>query len=79
MKKTLLTLALLIAALSAPAQLLYKISGNGLQAPSYIVGTYHLAEVSFVDSIPGIRQALDNCQQVYGEIDMSTLLSLIHI
>ena len=73
MKKTLLTLALLIAALSAPAQLLYKISGNGLQAPSYIVGTYHLAEVSFVDSIPGIRQALDNCQQVYGEIDMSTL------
>lgn len=73
MKKIFITLALFVAALSAQAQLLYKISGKDLKAPSYIVGTYHLAEVAFVDSIPGIRQALADCQQVYGELDMSSM------
>ena len=73
MKKIFITLALFVAALSAQAQLLYKISGKDLKAPSYSVGTYHLAEVAFVDSIPGIRQALNDCQQVYGELDMSSM------
>ena len=70
----LLTLVLALATLSASAQLLYKISGKDLPAPSYIVGTYHLASVSFVDSIPGIRQALAECGQVYGEIVMREML-----
>lgn len=52
------------------AQLLYSISGNGLKAPSYIVGTYHLAPASFVDSIPGLRAAFDATEQVCGEVDM---------
>ena len=74
MKKTIITLALVLtAALSANAQLLYKISGNGLNRDSYIIGTYHLAQVSFVDSIPGIKEALDNTEQVYGELDMSNM------
>ena len=75
MKRILLTLALIAATLSAPAQLLYRITGNGLSEPSYIVGTYHLAKVSFVDSIPGIRQAMADCQQVYGELVMQDMLS----
>ncbi len=54
-------------------QLLYQVSGNGLAAPSYIVGTYHLAPVTFVDSIPGLRAALSASEQVYGEIDMSRM------
>ena len=74
MKRILFTLALTAATLAAPAQLLYKISGHGLKAPSYIVGTYHLAPVSFVDSIPGIRQAMADCQQTYGELVMEELL-----
>ena len=65
---------LLMAAVTLKAQLLYKISGKGLTEPSYIVGTYHLAPASFVDSIPGIRQAMDNCQQVYGELAMDKML-----
>lgn len=76
MKKILFTLALAaIASLSTSAQLLYKISGKGLTAPSYIVGTYHLAEASFVDSIPGMRQAMADCQQVYGELMMNELFA----
>lgn len=76
MKKILFTLALAaIASLSTSAQLLYKISGKGLTAPSYIVGTYHLAEASFADSIPGMRRAMADCQQVYGELMMNELFA----
>jgi hypothetical protein len=39
------------------------------------VGTYHLAPVSFVDSIPGIRQAMAESQQVYGELIMDEMMS----
>ena len=52
------------------AQILYRISGKGLESPSYIVGTYHLAPSSFADSIPGMRQAVEQTNQVCGELDM---------
>ena len=55
---------------SANAQLLYKISGNGLKSPSYIVGTYHLAPASFADEIKGMSEAFAAVEQVYGEVDM---------
>ena len=38
-------------AFSANAQLLWKVSGNGLTQPSYIIGTHHLAPFSIMDSI----------------------------
>lgn len=58
---------------TANAQLLYRISGNGLDVPSYIVGTYHLAPASFVDDIAGVREAMAAVEQVYGEVDMSDM------
>lgn len=64
-----------MTAVTMSAQLLYKISGKDLSAPSYIVGTYHVAPSSFVDSIPGIRQAMADCQQTYGELIMTQALS----
>ena len=75
MRRILLTLALTALTLCAPAQLLYKISGRGLTSPSYIVGTYHLAPVSFVDSIPGMRLAIADTQQTYGELVMDEMMS----
>lgn len=59
----------------AQAQLLYKISGKELTKPSYIIGTYHLANVGFVESVPGLKNALDETEQVYGEVDMSDMRS----
>lgn len=50
------------------AQLLYKISGNNLPRPSYIIGTHHLANVGFVNKIKGVNDALTNTEQVYGEL-----------
>lgn len=73
MKKITFSLLLMLIALGAQAQLLWKISGNGLQKPSYIIGTYHLAPVTFTDSIKGLKEALDVSEQVYGEIIMSEM------
>ena len=68
-------LLLMLIAFSAQAQLLWKISGNGLQKPSYIIGTYHLADASFADSIKGLKAALETSEQVYGEIITADMTS----
>ena len=70
-----LLLALLCLCGTTRAQLLWKVSGKGLEQPSYIMGTYHLAKVAFVDSVPGLRDALAASEQVYGELDMQALMS----
>ena len=58
MKKILGSLFILCFAFSANAQLLWKISGNGLTQPSYVMGTHHLAALSIKDSIQDCRQHL---------------------
>ena len=75
--KKLFSIMLLVCAvtLGAQAQLLYKISGNGLKVPSYIIGTYHFADVKFTDSIPGLKKALDETQQVYGELRITDMMN----
>lgn len=56
--------------------LLWKISGNGLQKPSYLFGTHHLAPISFLDSIPGIKAAFEETEQTVGELDMSNMAEM---
>jgi hypothetical protein len=76
MKRLFMTFAFAVMTVAGmQAQLLYKISGNGLTKPSYIIGTYHLAPVSFADSIPGLKEAMAATEQVYGELDMTDLTS----
>lgn len=70
-KKTFIALAAIFILLSCSAgtskekenSLLWKISGNGLQKPSYLFGTHHLIPISFLDSIPGIEAALEETEQ----------------
>lgn len=71
-------IVMLLAAVftSAGAQLLYKVSGGNLSKPSYIVGTFHLAPASFVDSIAGLRNAMEQTEQVCGELEMSQMMSV---
>ena len=83
MKKILLVLAILVVSfacmLSAQTtdqftgSLLWKVSGKGLDKPSYVFGTHHLASVSFVDSVAGLRAVMDDVEQVAGEILMSDM------
>ena len=71
MKKTFALVMLLCIALGAQAQLLWKVSGNGLDHPSYVMGTHHLAPLSIKDSIASLPQAIGQTGQVYGEIIMN--------
>lgn len=68
MKRFIETLVLLtVGAVAMNAQLLYKISGNGMESPSYVIGTFRYANVGFINYIPGLKDALTNTKQVYGE------------
>ena len=69
MRRSFLFAVLALIALSSSAQLLWKVSGNGLEKPSYILGTMHFASESFLDEIPGMEQAFEDCDIVVGEID----------
>ena len=56
--------------------LLWKVSGNGLDKPSYIFGTHHLVPITFLDSISGIREAFENTEQTVGELDMGNMAEM---
>lgn len=75
MKKVLLTLVMISVSLGLSAQRLWKISGNGLEKPSYIFGTHHLAPASMADSTAGFAEALAAVDRVYGEVDMSLAMA----
>ncbi len=80
MKKIFLSLLFAFISIAiSNAQLLYKISHKNLEKPSYIVGTYHLAPASFVDSISGARVALDEVAVVCGEVVMSEMESFENV
>ena len=68
-----LIIALLIVAAPSQAQLLWKISGKGLAHPSYMFGSHHLAKLSIIDSIKGLKPAFESTKQVVGEIDMKDM------
>lgn len=75
MKKIISLLLLICLVQSAHAQLLWKISGNGLEKPSYVFGTYHLSPLGIKDSIAALPQAVNETTQVYGEVVMSEMMS----
>lgn len=75
MKRCSLLLVVALVAIGAHAQLLWKVSGNGLARPSYILGTHHLAPASMLEEIPGMNQAFEGCDVVVGEIEQKALTS----
>lgn len=75
MKKVIGTLFLCCVALSINAQLLWKVSGNGLQHPSYIFGTHHLASYDILEEIGGIAPAFEATTQMVGELRMTDMHS----
>lgn len=73
MKKLFLIAMLLIAAVSVKGQLLWRVSGNGCYETSYLFGTLHLETEEFIDSVPGLAEAIANCDIIFGEIEGETL------
>jgi len=84
MKKTILYCLLIIVAGSMYAQkgtdksgyLLWKISGKDLYKPSYLLGTMHLKPGEYFDNIPGAKAALQDCEQVVGEIPVTDIIGM---
>lgn len=72
-KKAGLVFSFLLFICITQAQLLWKISGNGLKTPSYLFGTHHLIPIQFLDSVPGLYKAFNNCDIVVGEMVMNTI------
>ena len=70
MKRILTILALSLLCLTSNAQLVWKISGNGIKKPSYILGTHHGCPFTYCDSIPGLMKAFDKVDNIIGEINM---------
>ena len=73
MKRILTILALSLLCLTSNAQLVWKISGNGIRKPSYILGTHHGCPFNYCDSIPGLMKAFDKVDNIIGEINMIKL------
>ena len=75
MKQFLATSLLALLALAGPAQaqdnaLLYAVTGNGLAAPSYLYGTFHLVCPTDLVISDATKKAVTDAQQLYLEIDM---------
>ena len=74
MKRLKLLIVLLsIFFVAGNAQLLWKISGNGLKQNSYLFGTHHLISIQFLDSIPGVFPAFNKTDMVVSEIVLNDL------
>ena len=76
MKRILTLLALSLLCLTSNAQLVWKISGNGIKKPSYILGTHHGCPFTYCDSIPGLMKAFDKVDNITGEINMIELAEM---
>ena len=74
MKKIILLLFILFTSFSfTQAQLLWRISGKGLKHPSYLFGTHHLIPIQFLDSVPGLFKAFNECETVVGEMVLNNI------
>ncbi len=52
------------------AQVLYRISSNSTAAPSYILATNKITDITFLDTIPNVFKCFSNCDKVITEFAM---------
>lgn len=55
---------------SIMSQVLYRISGNSSEAPSYILATNRMVDMTFIDSIPNTFTCFGECNKVITEFAM---------
>lgn len=68
--KVKILVAFLVLAVTAQAQILYKVEGNGSKSPSYVFGSHHLSPISIVEEA-GVMEYFNQTDQVVGEIDLT--------
>ena len=52
------------------AQVLYRISSNSTSAPSYILATNKITDITFLDTIPNVFKCFSYCDKVITEFAM---------
>jgi uncharacterized protein len=57
--------------------LLWKISGNGLEKPSYLFGTIHLLCSDDAGLSENMKKAISECDDVYFEVDMDNMFEML--
>lgn len=57
--------------------LLWKISGNGLEKPSYLFGTIHMLCEEDATLSKNMKKAISECDEVYFEVDMDNMFEMI--
>ncbi len=83
MKRLSAGLLVTLVALSSLAQgdkentLLWKISGNGLEKPSYLFGTIHMICADDAGLSANMKKVISNCDEVYFEVDMDNMFEMI--
>lgn len=80
MKKLLLLFGFSLLLFITQAQentLLWRISGNGLQQPSYLFGTMHLLCADDIDLSDSLRSAIGRAENVYLELDMDNMFEMM--
>jgi uncharacterized protein YbaP (TraB family) len=73
MKRNFIILVLIIISATSYGQLVWKISGNGLKKTSYIFASHPLIPVIYLDSVPGLYKAFNECGTVISEINLNTI------
>jgi uncharacterized protein YbaP (TraB family) len=56
--------------------LLWKISGNGLEKPSYLFGTIHMLCADDAVLSDNMKKAIRDCNEVYFEVDLDNLFEM---
>ena len=70
MRKKILLFSLLLLSMSASAQVLYRVTGNSAAAPSYILATNRMVDMTFLDTIPNVFKCYSACDKVITEFAM---------
>ena len=75
-KLSFIMLLAFVCVMQLNAQILWKVTGNGLKNPSYLFGTHHLIDS---EKVPALQKALtfvNEVDAVVNEIDMSDMQAL---
>jgi uncharacterized protein YbaP (TraB family) len=61
--------------------LFWRISGNGVNKPSYLFGTYHLLNSGYLETIPAVENAFEHADGVVveTELDSSKMLQMMFL
>jgi uncharacterized protein YbaP (TraB family) len=59
--------------------LLWQISGNGLEKPSYLFGTIHMLCKEDAVLSDSLMAAIENTERVYLEVDMDNIFEMLSV